>query len=124
MQIGDRIKDLRLSLGLSRQEIADKLDVSQSTINMIERNERQPSIELLDKLADFFKVPTDYLMGKTEDKTPYNERTNIESLDSLDALLGVLIQRDGKTLTEKKKKTLAEIIKSSWRIIESQEDED
>lgn len=54
---------------LSQQELADRLGISKSSINMYERGERQPNFETLEKIADFFHVDIDYLLGRTS-RTP------------------------------------------------------
>ncbi|MGF7059238.1 helix-turn-helix domain-containing protein [Brassicibacter mesophilus] len=64
--LGDKIKKLRNDKGLTQKQLANKLEVAQSTIGMIERNERGAGNELLVKFADFFNVSTDYLLGKDE----------------------------------------------------------
>lgn len=118
MAIGDRIKDLRSDQGLSRQYIADHLGISPSTVNMLERNERQPSVELLDKLAEYFNVSVDYLLCRTDIKDAYT-RTN---RDPLDEILGKIIQRDATPITEKKKQKLLKIIEHAYRIVEDDDD--
>ncbi len=56
---------LRNEKGLSQQELALSLGISKSAVNMYERGERQPNFETLELIADFFKVDTDYLLGRT-----------------------------------------------------------
>lgn len=59
------LKKLRTASGYSQQELADKLGISKSSINMYERGERQPNFETLETIADFFNVDIDYLLGRT-----------------------------------------------------------
>ena len=59
------LKRLRTASGYSQQELADKLGISKSSINMYERGERQPNFETLEMIADFFNVDVDYLLGRT-----------------------------------------------------------
>lgn len=61
-------KRLRTSSGLTQAEMAEKLGISRSTIGMYETGAREPDFETLEKIADFFNVDTDYLLGRT-DKT-------------------------------------------------------
>ena len=63
---GSRLKELREKKGLKQEELALALSVSPSAIGMYERDYREPSDELLIKIADFFNVTTDYLLGKVE----------------------------------------------------------
>lgn len=67
----ERIKFLRNTLGVSQQELADKVGVSKSSINMYERGEREPSIETMEAIADYFNVDMDYLIGKSNYKSKY-----------------------------------------------------
>ena len=62
-----RLRELRCSRRLSQQELADLLKISKSSINMYERGEREPKLDTLEAIADFFNVDMDYLMGITSD---------------------------------------------------------
>ena len=64
MELSERLKELRTKKGLSQYELARKLGVSKSTISMIEVGSRQPSIEMMEMLCDFFNVSMDFLRGK------------------------------------------------------------
>lgn len=69
MTIADRIRDLRHAHGLSQQELADKIGVSKSSINMYERGDRIPRSNVQEALADYFNVDLDYLTGRSERTT-------------------------------------------------------
>lgn len=62
-------KELRTKSGLTQQDMADKLQISRSSIGMYESGEREPSFELLESIADFFNVDMDYLLGRTDKTT-------------------------------------------------------
>ena len=63
----ERLRALRVNFGLSQQKLADKLGgVSKSSINMYERGEREPGLEMMEAFADFFNVDLDYLYGKSD----------------------------------------------------------
>lgn len=57
-------KELRISGGMTQIEAAEKLGISRSTIGMYETGAREPDFETLEKIADFFHVNTDYLLGR------------------------------------------------------------
>ena len=61
-----RLRELRESKSLSQQKFADYIGISKSSINMYERGEREPGIETLENIADFFNVDLDYLIGKSD----------------------------------------------------------
>ena len=67
MTIGDKIKDLRIEKGLLQKELALKIYFSQSQISNWEKGATEPSANALIKLADFFEVTTDYLLGREDD---------------------------------------------------------
>lgn len=54
---------LRKREGLSQAQLAEKLDVAKSTVSMYENDERKPSFEMLEKIADFFNINMDTLVG-------------------------------------------------------------
>jgi transcriptional regulator with XRE-family HTH domain len=49
--------------GLSQQQLADELGINQQSINGYENRATEPDIEMLIKLADFFRTSVDYLIG-------------------------------------------------------------
>lgn len=59
---GERVKALRTSKKLKQEELAQKINISKSAIGMYERNEREPSYEILEKLAKYFEVTIDFLL--------------------------------------------------------------
>ncbi|MGD6932568.1 helix-turn-helix domain-containing protein, partial [Bacillus thuringiensis] len=58
---GNIIRDLRKQKGITQKELAQSLQLSESTIGMYERNERQPDYNTLIRIADYFNVSTDFL---------------------------------------------------------------
>jgi len=55
-------------MGLNQVEFARKMNVTKQCVSNWENDNVQPSIEMLTKLADFFKVSTDFLLGRSESK--------------------------------------------------------
>lgn len=77
--LGDKIKTLRKKRNLTQVELAKKLTIAQSTLGMIESNQREGSKKTLKKLADFFDVTVDYLLSSDDDiPTAIEEENNIE----------------------------------------------
>ena len=87
--INDKIKDLRKSFGISQVELADALGVSKQCVSNWENDNIQPSIEMLIKLAKFFHVSTDYLLGLDAAK-----RVDITGLSENEAAHITLIIKD------------------------------
>ena len=69
-----RIRDLREDHDLKQKEVAAYLMCDQSLYSKYEREERPLPLELADKLADFYHVSVDYLMGRTSTKKPYPKK--------------------------------------------------
>lgn len=65
-KFSDRLRLLRTNKDLSQADFAKQIKVSKSSINMYERGEREPSFMLLEKIADYFNVDMDYLLGKSD----------------------------------------------------------
>lgn len=63
--IGERIKSLREERKITQQELARYLGVSQKTISNYENGERSPDPDTLRKIADYFDVTVDYLLGRS-----------------------------------------------------------
>ncbi len=63
VNFSDRLKELRKQAGLTQGQLAEKIWVTKATICYYEQSERNPSPEVLIKLANVFHVSTDYLLG-------------------------------------------------------------
>lgn len=63
------LKSLRNEKGLTQGELAEKLNISRSTIGMYENGSREPDYETLEAIADYFNVDIDYLLGRTNKTT-------------------------------------------------------
>ncbi len=62
----ERLKELRTEVGLSQVALGEKLEISHSTIAFWEKGMKCPKLDSLVKLADFFKVTLDYLVGRED----------------------------------------------------------
>jgi len=67
----DRIRDLREDRDLTQKELAERLQVHQTTYSDYELGRLNVPVSVLHKLADFYGVSIDYLLGRTSVKTPY-----------------------------------------------------
>lgn len=66
MKTGEKIRYLRTKNNITSKELSKILDISESSISLYENGKRTPSIELIIKIADFFKVSTDFLLGVSD----------------------------------------------------------
>ena len=65
-KFGTRLRQLRTARGLSQMDFSKQIGVSKSSVNMYERGEREPGLETLENIADYFNVDMDFLLGKTD----------------------------------------------------------
>lgn len=73
-----RLKELREERELTQKELAQSIGVAQSNVSRWEKDEMEPSAEIVVKLADFFQVSADYLLGRSDDLgAPVAPRTEI-----------------------------------------------
>ena len=70
----ETIRDLRIDGGYTQAQIAEYLNVKQNTYSQYELGTLNYPIDVLIKLADFYNVSVDYLLGRTSVKTPYSKR--------------------------------------------------
>lgn len=65
MEFGERLQELRKQKKITRDELAKALKLSYSAIAKYETNVRKPDQDTLKKIADFFDVTVDYLLGRS-----------------------------------------------------------
>lgn len=80
-----RLKELRENAGYSQYSFADAFGVAQSTVGNWEAGKREPNFETTQKLADFFGVTVDYLLGREDDtkKAPVEAEAEKPNIDDL-----------------------------------------
>lgn len=61
-----RLKELRIEKGIGQKEIANFLNITRSGYSNYEQGTREPSLELLKLICDFFDVSADYLIGRSD----------------------------------------------------------
>jgi transcriptional regulator with XRE-family HTH domain len=59
---------LRKAAGLSQYELARRLNMGRSALGNYEQGDREPDFETVRKIADFFSVSVDYLLGRPQDQ--------------------------------------------------------
>ncbi|MCL2695837.1 MAG: helix-turn-helix domain-containing protein [Clostridiales bacterium] len=63
VNLGKRIRALRLEKHITQTEMAQRIGISKAMISAYELEQRQPSYDILIRIATFFKVSADYLLG-------------------------------------------------------------
>lgn len=73
------LKEIRIQRNVTQQAVADFIGCSSVVYSRYENGKRQPSLETLLKLADFFNVTVDFLLGRQdiEDSTLSNYERNL-----------------------------------------------
>lgn len=110
---GDRIKKLRDDNNVSQFELSEFLGISQQALSKWENGKTQPDNDSLVKLANYFNVSTDYLLGNSESKhieKPYD-----------DELEKVLFSKT-KDLTDEEKKTIISVINAIKKEVDKELD--
>lgn len=69
-KVGERLGELRIEKRITQADLGELLGVTYSTYSYYESGGRELNYERLIKLADYFDVSVDYILGRTEDKTP------------------------------------------------------
>lgn len=70
-----RLKELRQNLHCTQEKIANDLNIARTTYRNYENGDREPSLEFLIKIADYFDISLDYLLGR--------QNNNLLFIDSL-----------------------------------------
>lgn len=65
----DRLQALKTEQSLLQKDIAQAAGISLRTYQRYESGERLPDTDVLSRLADYFNVSTDYLLGRSDDPT-------------------------------------------------------
>lgn len=95
MRFPDRLKELRNEASISQTELGKMFNLSKQTISSYEKGGSFPSPETLQKLADYFKVSLDYLLGRNDKR---NFGKSLSEKDKKD------IQKDLDKIMEKLEK--------------------
>ena len=70
----ENIRSLRIDRGYTQKQIAEYLNVRQNTYSQYEIGVLNFQVDALEKLADFYGVSVDYLLGRTAVKEPYPKK--------------------------------------------------
>ena len=69
--IGERLLDLRRDAGMTQDQLAAALNVNKHSISAYERDKNEPPDAIKIEIARYFGVSVDYLVGLTDDPSPY-----------------------------------------------------
>ncbi len=103
----ENLKLLRSTAGISQKTLADSIGVSQQSINKYENHNIEPDIATLSRIADFFHVSIDYLVGRTDCQLPPTGGMSAEISFEEESLLCRY-----RALTVKQKKAVQNVLDS------------
>lgn len=106
--IGIRITELRKQAGMSQFQLAKVLDIATSTLGMYETGKREPSLKVLNRIASYFDVSTDYLLGRPEKSGNIDENTDYTALEKA---LDNAKSFDGKPMSDNDREIVRGILK-------------
>lgn len=106
---GNIFKELRIQNQKSQTQVAAALGVSRSTISMYECGEREPDLATLQKIADYYNVDMNYLLGQVPSISA-NEASGHFIKEPTFETLHTLIARNGKQLSLRQKQDLIRLL--------------
>lgn len=110
MEFKFRIRDLRREQNLSGEKLAKLIgtDVSRHTVSAWENGKNYPNIKTCFRLCEIFNCSMDYLLGRTDDRTPYDAIVDKETREKIEQ--GLLVITDAKDLDEEDRKQINDFV--------------
>ena len=90
----DNLKKLREEHGLTKRELCEKTGISERAYLTYEFGEREPKISVVQKLADFYGVTIDYLLGRPEATPPVDALAQLSKDKAMSTLEEELLRKD------------------------------
>lgn len=114
--LSTRLKTLRNEKKLTQKQLAEKINVTHVSISGYESGNRSPDTDTLQRLADFFEVSTDYLLGRTDSPalTPHEKDEAAFQAFANDPELNVFYRELPKSDEEAVRK-----LRNIWEIIKN-----
>lgn len=72
-----KIIELRKQSGISQEAAAEAIGISSSALSSYESGMRKPKYEKVEKIADYYGVSVDYLLGETDEEPELSEQTRV-----------------------------------------------
>lgn len=99
-----RLKNLRIQNGYTQKEMAENLGTSQPSYQNWEKGTRKPSRITLQKIANFFNVSTDFLLGETDIPDPESDIDLYSAIDNS-------VAYDGTPITDNDREIIKDFLK-------------
>jgi len=113
MTVLDTIKELSERRGKTLRQVTDDLNFSENYLYSLKT--KTPNGANLEKLADYFNVSVDYLLGRAEAK-PINEPIDLAEVANSDddAIFDSILSAGGRPLTDKDKAMIKLVFADRW----------
>ncbi|CRQ98964.1 repressor-phage associated [Streptococcus equi subsp. equi] len=108
----EKIKELADKQGISLNQLEEKLGFSRNTIYNMKKS--TPNVERVSRIADYFNVSTDYLLGRTDNPRIANSTTSKEKID-FKKIAAESMSYDGKTLTDDDIDLIAAVLEQRFK---------
>lgn len=113
MDFPKRLKLLRTNKKMTQEELGKKINVTKVSVSGYESGNRKPDIETTQKIADFFEVSVDYLLGRT-DNNRYNENKITSKATAADAKANMEMENKKlQTITDGIKKEIMQYVNAT-----------
>ena len=93
LMLGEQIKSLRMSKGLNQVEMAKIFGITKQSVSNWENENIMPSVDMLIKIAKFFSVSTDYLLGLSEEHALNTEGLSELQIAHIQTLIDDILQK-------------------------------
>ena len=93
VNLGERLRILRTEKRLTQTAVSQRIGVTKSMISSYELEQRQPSYDILIKLAAFFGTTTDYLLGVEKERVISVKGLNDREIDVLTGMIEILLDK-------------------------------
>jgi transcriptional regulator with XRE-family HTH domain len=103
----ERLKQLRAELGRTQEQVASALGISRATYSHVENGRNDPDSELLSKMASYYSVTTDFLLGRTNQRNHGQEAPKEIAIDDKQTVLTF----EGKPIPEDDRELMLRLLR-------------
>ncbi len=113
MDLGEKLKNIRESKGFTQIQAAKALEISNVVLNRYEKNERRPDAEMLKRIAEFYNISVDYILGLTSNPNESSITDLEEFIKNND------IKYCGEPVDKEDKENLLDFMKLAFKTIKN-----
>lgn len=129
LTVGERLRIARDRKGVKQTKVSKDTGINNKTLSGYERNISEPDLDTIKILADYYNISLDFLLGKTNEITPYKENSSKEKypdVHDVEEAMKIILQQPGlmlkgELLSDESKIILANAIQMGLRTAEELE---